>query len=194
MTQRFRENGEALSLTMVEAGPCVVTQVKTMEKDGYTAVQFGFGIKNHINKPLEGHLKAAGKVAVLCELRVTPEDLAAYEVGNTLTADSFAAGDKISVSGKTKGRGFQGVVKRHGFHGQDKGHGNKDQVRMPGSIGATDADRVFKGKRMGGRMGFTRQTTKNLKIFEVDVKNNLIYILGSVPGARNSLVEIREIK
>jgi len=194
MTQRFRESGEVLPLTIIQAGPCVVTQVKTAIKDGYTAVQVGFGTKNHINKSLEGHLKANGKVAVLREFRVEDIDTGEYEVGKKLEAGIFEAGELVEIAGKSKGRGFAGVVKRHGFHGQDKGHGNKDQLRMPGSIGATDAARVLKGTRMGGRMGMDRVTTRKMKIFEVDAANNLIYIVGPVPGARNSLVEIRGAK
>lgn len=190
MTQHFLENGEMLPLTAILAGPCVVTQIRTTEKDGYSAVQVGFGKKNHVNKPMEGHLKAAGKVAVLREFRLNA-DSEEYKVGDKIEVDVFEAGDKAKIIGHSKGRGFAGVVKRHGFHGQDKGHGNKDQLRMPGSIGATDADRVFKGTRMGGRMGMEQVTVKNVKIFEVDKAKNLVYVIGPVPGARNSLVEIR---
>jgi len=190
MMQKFKETGEVVPVTVVSAGPCVITQIKVQNKDGYEAVQVGFGEKKKINKPLKGHLKNLGNFRYLREFRLSSNELEKIKVGDKINVDIFKPGDKIQVVGISKGKGFQGVVKRHGFHGQDAGHGNKDQLRAPGSIGATDAARVFKGKKMAGRMGNDRVTVKNLKIFEIDKDRNLLYIMGAVPGARNGLVLI----
>lgn len=187
MTQKFLENGHVVPVTAVKAGPCTITQVKG-EKEGYTAVQVGFGSKRVINKPLAGHLKDLGNFRYVREFRLA--DTANFEKGKVFDVTSFEAGDNLKVTATSKGKGFQGVVKRHGFHGSPASHGHKDQLRMPGSIGATDAARVFKGTRMGGHMGVDTVTVTNLELVEVDVDNGILYIKGAVPGHRNSLVAI----
>jgi len=191
MSQQFKEAGEIVPITLIEAGPCLVTQIKTKEKDGYQAVQVGFGAKKKINKPLQGHLKDLGKFKYLREFKVN--DLNNYKVGDKIDVSIFKPGEKIQASGTSKGRGFQGVVKRHHFHGSPATHGHKDQLRMPGSIGATAPQRVFKGRRMPGRMGGDRVTIKNLEIVEVKPMENLLVVKGAVPGAKNSLLEIRSL-
>lgn len=188
MSQRFKEDGTVIPVTLVAAGPCKVTQVKTKEKDGYNAVQIGFGFKKKINKPLAGHLKELENFSYLKEVRVEkPED---YKRGQEITLSIFAPGDKVKVIGSSKGKGFAGVVKRHGFHGHPPTHGHKDAERMPGSIGSGGIQRVFKGLRMAGRMGGERVTIKNLEIVEIDKKNNVLALKGAIPGARGSLVMI----
>lgn len=187
MTQKFLEDGKVVPVTVVKAGPCTVTQVKG-DKEGYKAVQVGFGKKRVINKPLAGHLKDLGNFRYLREFRLA--DTANFEKGKVFDVTAFEAGDNLQVTAVSKGKGFQGVVKRHGFHGSPATHGHKDQLRMPGSIGATDAARVFKGTRMGGHMGVDTVTVKNLELVEVDAENGLLYIKGAVPGHRNSLVTI----
>jgi large subunit ribosomal protein L3 len=190
MTQLFKEDGKVIPVTSVLAGPCVITQIRQEEKDGYTAVQTGFGKCNKINKPLKGHLKDLGNFAKLREFRVSPQDVANLAVGQEISVSTFDKGDKVKVIGVTKGMGFQGVVKRHGFHGQNKTHGTKDQLRMPGSIGSTGPARVFKGTRMGGHMGSQQSTLKDLEIIEIDLEKNILYIKGGLPGSRNSLILI----
>jgi large subunit ribosomal protein L3 len=201
MTQVWKGD-EAIAVTRVQAGPCVVTQVKDEKKDGYRAVQIGYGEKKEKNiaKPQLGHLKKAGvNSRYLREFKIaidTPngakerQDEASLKVGDKVDVGTFEAGDNIKVTGISKGKGFQGVVKRHGFHGQDASHGTKDQLRMPGSIGATGPAHVFKGVRMPGRMGGDRVSLSNLEIVEVDKENNILLIKGAVPGARNGLVLI----
>ena len=193
MTQIFKEDGIVVPVTRIQAGPCVVTQVKTEKKDGVNAVQIGFGSQKmfRLTKPELGHLKGLSKdkkttARFLRDVRV--EENHELKRGDTFTVKIFESGDKVQVMGKAKGRGFQGVVKRHGFHGSPASHGHKDQLRMPGSIGATDAARVFKGTRMGGHMGDNQVTVKNLEIIKVDPENNILFIKGAVPGARNGLV------
>jgi large subunit ribosomal protein L3 len=187
MTQKFLVDGRVIPVTVVKAGPCTVVQVKG-DKDGYSAVQIGFEQKKKANKPMAGHLKGLSNFRVLREFRVAKiEDFAR---GKVFDVTSFQAGDHLTVTATSKGKGFQGVVKRHGFHGSPASHGHKDQLRMPGSIGATDPARVFKGTRMAGHMGVDTVTVKNLELIEVDPKNNLLFIKGAVPGARNSLVKI----
>jgi large subunit ribosomal protein L3 len=195
MTQIFKEDGIVVPVTRIQAGPCVVTQVKTEKKDGVSAVQIGFGSQKmfRLTKPELGHLKGLSKdkkttVRFLRDVRV--EENHELKRGDVFTVKTFESGDKIQVMGTAKGRGFQGVVKRHGFHGSPASHGHKDQLRMPGSIGATDAARVFKGTRMGGHMGDNQVTVKNLEIIKVDSENNIIFVKGAVPGARNGLVLI----
>ena len=188
MTQKFLEDGTVAPVTVVKAGPCTVTQVKG-DKEGYTAVQVGFGKKRILNKPLAGHLKGLENFRYLKEFRV--EDTANFAKGKVFDVSSFATGDNLAVTAVSKGKGFQGVVKRHGFHGSPASHGHKDQLRMPGSIGATDAAHVFKGTRMGGRMGGDTTTVKNLELIEVDTDKNLLYIKGAVPGARNAFVIVQ---
>lgn len=178
------------AVTKVQAGPVVVSQIKTLDKDGYSAVQVAFGEKKakNLSKSVLGHLKNLGSFRYLKEFRVDAKEVADLKVGDKIKAETFAVGDKVTVTGWSKGRGFAGVVKRHGFHGQDKTHGNKDQLRMPGSIGAGGVQRVFKGIRMGGHMGDHQTSAHNIEIIKIDEENNVIYLNGSVPGARGSLV------
>ncbi len=179
---------ERKAVTRVQAGPAVVVQIKTKDKDGYTAVQLGFGNKKiaNIAKPQIGHMKGLGNFRYLKEFRVA--ETGNLQVGDKIGATTFAVGDKVKVTGWTKGRGFAGVVKRHGFHGQDKTHGNKDQLRMPGSIGAGGVQRVFKGVRMGGHMGDAPATFQNIKIIAVDEINNILFLEGGLPGGRGGLL------
>ena len=188
MTQRFNDAGRAIPVTAVEVGPCVVTQLKTVDNDGYTAVQIGYQPSKIMKKPQSGHLKGLNSLRHLREFRIN-NDLE-LKRGDTITASVFQPGDKVSVVGTSKGKGFQGVVKRHGFAGGKGSHGDKDQLRMPGSIGATDPGRVFKGTRMAGQMGNQQSTVQDLEIIEVDTENNILYIKGAVPGARHGLLQI----
>ncbi|MDR3547823.1 MAG: 50S ribosomal protein L3 [Candidatus Pacebacteria bacterium] len=191
MTQLFDEQGRVWAGTVLSAGPVTVTQVKTPETDGYSAVQVGYDTQKpeRLNKAQIGHLK--GKAfKVLKEFQVeNPSDFA---VGSEITLDTFAPGDGVEVIGTSKGRGFAGVVKRHGFHGGRRTHGQKHSEREPGSIGGGGraGGRVAKGLRMGGRMGSDRVTVKNLKVLHVDAKNGQIIVSGAIPGAPGSLVEI----
>lgn len=187
MTQIFAEDGRVVPVTVVSAGPCTIVQVKG-EKDGYKAVQVGYGDKKKLNKPLAGHLKGLNNFRYLKEFRLENADT--FEKGKVFDVSTFVVGDKLKVNAVSKGKGFQGVVKRHGFHGSPASHGHKDQLRMPGSIGATDAARVFKGLRMAGRMGGDSVTVDNLELVKIDPENNLLYIKGAVPGARNTLVTV----
>ena len=198
MTQVW-QGDKVVAVTRVQAGPCTVVQVKTDEKDGYSAVQVGYGERKEKNiaKPQLGHLKKLEVRSKKLEvnLRYLREfrcgDLVKdLKIGDVIDVSSFVVGDKIQVTSTSKGKGFQGVVKRHGFHGQDKTHGTKDQLRMPGSIGATGPAHVFKGQKMPGRMGGDRVTVKGLEVVEVDKENNVLLVKGAVPGARNGLVLI----
>lgn len=195
MTQVWRGE-KVIAVTRVQAGPCPVVQLKTEAGDGYGAVQLGFGFRKekNIKKPQTGHLKKTGMVPndgknlrYLREFRCETENLKA---GDVIAVDTFATGDTVKVVGTSKGKGFQGGVKRHGWHGHNTSHGTKDQVRTSGSIGAGGIQHVLKGMRMAGRMGNSRSTVSNLKIVEIDRENNVLYISGAVPGARNSLVLI----
>ena len=178
------------AVTAVKVGGCRVIQTKNIDTDGYKAVQLGFGDKKlkNLAKPLVGHMKGLGSFKYLKEIRLDDKENSSLVAGDFIAADTFAPGDKVIVTGWSKGRGFAGVVKRHGFHGQDKTHGNKDQLRMPGSIGAGGVQRVFKGRRMAGHMGDAQITSHNIEIIEVDSENNILYLGGSVPGARHGLV------
>jgi large subunit ribosomal protein L3 len=194
MTQIFDEQGEVVPVTVIEAGPCFVTQVKTQENDGYQAIQVGFGeVKpRRLTKGQRGHLEGNDLplLRYLREIRVKDETV--YEVGQRITVDIFAAGERVDVVGKSKGRGFAGTVKRHGFHRQPKTHGQSDRERAPGSIGATTGTgRVFKGKRMAGRMGNARVTSENLLVALVDPERNLLALRGSVPGPKGGLVLVK---
>ncbi len=196
MTQIFDESGRSIPVTVVNAGPCYVAQVKTMENDGYRAVQLGFSEmkEKHAKKPLVGHLKKAD----LKPLRYLKEfDLSLdekVEVGSELTVEMFREGEEVLISGYTKGRGFQGVMKRHGFSGGNKTHGQSDRLRAPGSIGQSSSpSRVFKSIKMAGRMGNNRVTVSSVHIVKVDVERNLLFIKGPLPGTSNSLVEIKKI-
>jgi len=191
-TQLFTESGETVGVTAVEVGPCVVTQVKTTDTDGYEAIQLGFGEVKRLNNPRKGHLNAAGNL--FRHLReVDAEDVSEFEVGQRLDASTFEVGQKIDAVGLSKGRGFAGGVKRHGFHGGPKTHGQSDRHRAPGSIGAgSTPGRVLKGHRMAGHMGNSRFTVRNLEVVSADLERNLLFVKGSVPGAHNSLVMIRK--
>jgi len=191
MTQVFSSGGEARGVTVVEAGPCVVVQIKTKEKDGYGAIQIGFGARKRINDPLRGHMKRLGQFQFLREIRV--DDANAYEIGQKIGAELFEEGDVVDVTGKSKGKGFAGGIKRHHFHGGPKTHGQSDKHRSPGSIGSgTTPGRVRKGLRMAGHMGDEQVTVKNLKVFESNPARGLLLIEGAVPGAVNGLVRVRK--
>lgn len=194
MTQIFNEDGVLTPVTVLQAGPCVVTQVKTMDNDGYEAIQVGFGEirEKLVNKPVTGQFKKAGVEVkrFLREFRF--ENSTEYTVGQEIKADIFAAGDKIDATATSKGKGFQGAIKRHGQSRGPMGHGSKFH-RHAGSNGAcSDPSKVFKGKKMPGQMGHVTITTQNLEIVKVDVENNLILVKGCVPGPKKSMVEIRE--
>ena len=193
MTQVYDEQGIMTPVTVVEAGPCVVTQVKTKANDGYEAIQVGYGDrkKKHLTKPLEGHFTRA-KVEpkrILAEFDMIPGF--EYKLGQEFTVSLFKPGEYVDVSGKSKGRGFAGVIKRHNFSTQPKTHGTKNTYRRPGSIGqASDPSRVFKGMKMAGHYGNAKITLPNVEIMQVDKENNQILLKGSVPGARNGIVYI----
>lgn len=187
MSQIYSDDGIVTPVTLVQAGPCVVTDVKTEDKDGYNAVQLGFETVKRLNKPEAGHLRGMEALRHLKEFRM--DSPAEVKRGDAIDASVFTPGDTVHVSGTSKGKGFQGVVKRHGFSGSPATHGHKDQERMPGSIGPGGIQRVLKGRRMAGRMGDSRVTVTNLKVVEVR-DGGVIAIKGAVPGARNSLVEI----
>jgi large subunit ribosomal protein L3 len=191
MTRAFDETGQVVDLTLVEAGPCYVTQLRTEERDGYVAAQIGYEETKRLNRPQQGHLKNAPKLRHLREVPVdTVDELA---VGTKVDASLFQPGDRVDVIGTSKGRGFAGVVKRHGFSGGPKTHGQSDRHRAPGSVGSgTTPGRVFKGMRMAGRMGGERVTVKHLRVVQVDTERNLIALEGSVPGARNGLLLMRK--
>lgn len=193
MTQVFTKDGKRVPVTVLKVGPCIILQKKTIETDGYNALQLGFDEKpaNRVNKPMLGHVRKAGKGAFreIFEFRV--DDVADYTVGDALDLSEFAEGEKITVTGTSKGRGFQGVMKRHGFAGGRETHGGMAR-RAPGSIGqCAYPGKVFKGHRMAGHMGNRRVTIKNLEVVEVDQQNNLLLVRGAVPGANNNTVLIR---
>ncbi len=192
MSQRFRADGTVVPVTLLQADPCKVTQVKTPDKDGYTAVQIGCGREKHPTKALQGHLKNAGGVfKTLREFCVA--DSAPYKVGEGIDLAQFKAGEFVEVTGMSKGKGFQGVVKRHHFAGGPKTHGQKDQLRMPGSIGGGGRNckgHVIKGMRMGGHMGTDQVTVKNLEVIEVDAAKGVLALKGAVPGARGSIIVV----
>ncbi len=191
MTQVFRTDGSVVPITRIQAGPCVVTQIKTKDKDGVNAVQIGFGErkKYRVAQPQQGHLKGLAMVRFMREANLGDE-ASALKRGDVFSTKIFAPGDTVAVIGWSKGKGFQGVVKRHGFHGGPKSHGHKDNLRMPGSIGAGGVQRVFKNVRMGGHMGDAQITVKNLEVISVDPEKNILSIKGAVPGARGGLVFI----
>ncbi len=194
MTQIFDEKGLVIPVTVIEAGPCIVAQVKTTETDGYNAIQLGYGDvkENRINRPEKGHFTKA-KLALkkhLREFRVS--EIADVVVGNEIKADVFEAGDKIDVQGTTKGKGFQGVIKRHGQSRGPMGHGSMYH-RRPGSMGSTSTPgRVFKGKKLPGHMGVQTVTIQNLDVVKVDLDKNVILVKGSVPGAKGAILKIRK--
>ncbi len=191
MTQIFEEGGLVRPVTAIEAGPCTVTQIKTPDRDGYSAIQIGFGDAKKLNKPETGHLKDLGKLRHLREVRLNSIDN--YEMGQKLDVSLFETGELVDVVGTSKGKGFAGGVKRHHFRGGPKTHGQSDRHRAPGSIGATTTPgRVYKGTRMAGHMGDVRITVQNLKVVEVDPDRNLLLVEGAVPGANNGLVFVRK--
>lgn len=191
MTQVFDETGVVYPATVIECGPNVVTQIKTEEKDGYRAVQIGFGLDKRLNRPEQGHRKASGfQSRDLREVKADNYD--DLEIGQVFKADVFKPGQMVDVTGTSKGRGFQGGVKRHGFSGGPKTHGQSDRLRAPGSIGSSATPgRVFKGTRMAGRMGNDRVTVLSLEVLRVDPERNLLVVKGSVPGHNDSLVIVR---
>ena len=194
MTQIFDEKGLVVPVTVIEAGPCVIAQVKTVETDGYNAIQLGYGDvkENRINRPEKGHFAKAKITAKkhLREFRVS--DVADAIIGNEVKADVFVAGDKIDVQGTTKGKGFQGVIKRHGQHRGPMGHGSMYH-RRPGSMGSTSTPgRVFKGKKLPGHMGVQTVTIQNLDVVKVDTDKNVILVKGSVPGPKGAILKIRK--
>lgn len=190
MTQKFTEDGSVIPVTKVTAGPCFVVQRKNAKTDGYSAIQVGFGSAKNLSKPVKGHIKNLGNFQYLKEFRVSEEQLEKLKIGDKITVNTFNPGDIVKVTGQSKGKGFQGVVRRWGFHGSLATHGHKDQLRMPGSIGATGPAHVFKGTRMGGHMGDDQVTVTNLEIVSVEPETNTIFIKGAVPGARNNLLMI----
>ncbi len=193
MTSLFTENGEQIPCTVFEAGPCPVVQVRTKENDGYSAVQVGFEeiLEKKLNKPKNGHFKKAG-VKPTRHLKEFRELKNPLNVGDILTVEQFKVGDKLRISGTSIGRGFQGVVKRHHFGGVGMTtHGQSDRQRHPGSVGQSSyPSRIIKGVRMAGRMGGKRATVRNIQVVEIIPEHNLILVKGSVPGAKNSIVEI----
>jgi large subunit ribosomal protein L3 len=194
MTQVWDEAGRLVPVTVVEAGPCVVTQVRTAEADGYSAVQIAYGAidPRKVTKPLTGHFEKAGVTPRRHLVEVRTADAAGYELGQELTAATFETGQVVDVIGTTKGKGFAGVMKRHGFHGVGASHGAHRNHRKPGSIGGcATPGRVFKGMRMAGRMGGERQTTQNLTVHAVDADKGLLLIKGAVPGPRGGVVLVR---
>ena len=193
MTQVFTDRGQAVPVTVVEAGPCVVTQIKTKTTDGYDAIQVGFGERKpkHSNKALNGHFEKAGTEAkrILAEFVPVPDY--DYKAGQHFGASLFKEGEYVDVAGTTKGHGFSGVMKRHGFAGGPKTHGQREHPRSAGSIGqASDPSRVFKGMKMAGQYGNKRMTVRNLEVVSVDMDKNLILLKGAVPGANNGIIYI----
>ena len=193
MTQVFDRQGEVHAATIIEAGPCLVTQVKTRQSDGYEAVQVGFGAARRLNSPMKGHLKKLGDLRYLREFRV--KDASAYQVGQKLGVELFQPGDKVDVIGSSKGRGFAGSVRRYGFRGGPRTHGQSDRHRAPGAIGAgTTPGRVLKGLHMAGHMGAARVTVRNLKVLESNPATGVLVVEGAVPGARRGLLTIRKAR
>ena len=191
MTQIFRDNGKVEAVTAIEAGPCAVVQVKTAAREGYNALQIGFGQAKRLSSPQRGHLKDLGQFRYLREFRA--DDIEGVQVGDRIDVSLFQAGDLVDVIGVSKGKGFAGVVKRHGFAGGPKTHGQSDRHRHPGSIGAgTSPGRVFKGTLMAGHMGSERVTVRKLEVFQTDPDRNLLLVKGAVPGASNGLLLIRK--
>ena len=194
MTQIFDENGNVIPVTVIQAGPCAVTQKKTVETDGYNAVQLGFGTvkEKHLTKAEVGHFNKAGTEFQkhLKEFRL--DDVSALNVGDVITADTFAAGDKVDVTGMTKGRGYSGVIKRWNHHHLRMTHGTGPIHRQPGSMGVIDPARIFKNKKMAGQYGNEQVTVLNLKVVKIDPEKNLIAVKGAIPGAKDGIVFIRD--
>jgi len=211
MTTIYREDGEALPVTVVQAGPCYITQIKTEKKDGYNAIQLGFEevkektkkekvngeikqVRKSVNRPYDGHFKKAGTPVLRHVVEFRVDSIEGFELGQKIDCTTFEKDATVDVIGTSKGKGFAGFIKRHGFHGGPATHGSMNH-RLPGSRGgSSDPSRVFPGQKTSGHMGFARTTQQNLKIAEVDAENNVILVKGSVPGARNSVVYIRNAK
>jgi large subunit ribosomal protein L3 len=194
MTQVWDENNRIVPVTVVKAGPCVVTQVRTPENDGYSAVQIAFGAidPRKVSKPEAGHFRKAGVTPRRYAVEIRTDDATEYTLGQEVTAETFAAGQRIDVVATTKGKGFAGVMKRHGFHGLRASHGVERKHRSPGSIGGcATPGRVFKGMKMAGRMGGVRQTTQNLTVHAVDAAQGLLLIKGAIPGPKGGVVLVR---
>ncbi|MEX1158986.1 MAG: 50S ribosomal protein L3 [Thermomicrobiales bacterium] len=191
MTQIFDETGRVIPVTVLQVGPCVVTQLKTQERDGYEAVQLGFGDSKRLNRPERGQRKAAGSSSrYLREMK--SDDTSGYEVGQVVDCSIFPVGARVDVTGTSKGKGFQGTVKRHGFAGGPKTHGQSDRHRAPGSIGSSATPgRVFKNMKMAGQMGNERKTLQGLEVVRVDPEKNLVLVRGSVPGHNDNLLIVR---
>ena len=191
MTQFFESDGKAVPVTVIEALPNVVVQVKTKETDGYEAVQLGSGTRKKVNSPMKGHLKGHGQFRYLREVKA--DKIADWEAGAKVGCEIFAEGDYVDVSGLSKGKGFAGVMKRHGFHGGPKTHGQSDRARAPGSIGSgTSPGKVWKGMRMAGHMGMNQVTVKNLKVVRSDVEKGILLVRGAVPGNEGALLKVRK--
>ena len=191
--QVFDKEGRLRGATVIEAGPCLVTQIKTEERDGYRAVQLGFGTAKHTNKPMRGHLKRLGDLRYLREFRA--DDPSQHHVGERIGAEIFQEGDQVDITGISKGRGFAGGVKRYGFRGGPRTHGQSDRHRAPGAIGAGNTPgRVFKGLHMAGHMGAERVTIRNLEVIQSDPARGILLVAGAVPGARHGLLKIRYAK
>lgn len=186
MSQIFKEDGTVVPVTLIEVKPNTVVQVKTAEKDGYTAVQLGIGAKKKVSKPMKGHLKGLSQFAMLKEFKTDSE----YKVGDTLDASVFAEGDKVRVTGQTKGKGFQGVVKRHGFRGMPASHGHHSVMRHAGSIGQRFPQHTLPGMRMAGRMGNDKFTVRGLMVVKIDAEKGIIAVKGATPGNNGSILEI----
>jgi len=193
MTRVFRDNGKSVPVSVLEVGPCYIIQIKRVDKEGYNAIQIGFQSKKdkRINKPLSGHLKAAGKGGFYLLREIKVDDIDEFELGQEINSEIFNVGDLVTVRGTSKGRGFSGVVKRWGFSGGGKTHGCRSH-RVPGSLGASATpSRVMKGKKLPGRMGNEKVTVKNLKVVDVVKEKNLLLLKGAVPGSKGSFLEVK---
>lgn len=195
MTQYFSDDGKCVAATLLSAGPITVTGVRTKERDGYEAVQVGFGtqLSSRVGKPERGALKELGTFRYIREYRPKAGGIPEVKVGDKVTVEAFTPGDAIAVTGTSKGKGFQGVVKRHGFKGGPRSHGQKHSEREAGSIGSTGQQRVSPGRRMPGRMGGDTITVRGLKVLAVDVPNNLLLVSGAIPGRRGTLIEVKAL-
>jgi large subunit ribosomal protein L3 len=190
MSQIFMDDGKVIPVSLINAGPCPVVQIKTKENDGYQAIQIGMGERKHVSKPMIGHLKKANLKSVKKLSELKPKDLGKYKVGDRLDVTIFAVGDKVSVAGWTKGRGFSGGIKRWGWHGGPATHGSMSHRRTGSNSSGSDPGRVRKGKKLAGRYGNERVTTKNLKVVKIEKEKNLIYLKGAIPGAKNGYIII----
>ncbi len=190
MTHIFDDNGNVVPVTVVEAGPCTITQIKTSLTDGYEAVQIGFSKRKHLNKAISGHLKG---VSAKHLREVKTDDISEHSIGDELNVEIFDVDELVDIIGISKGKGFAGTMKRHGFGGGPRTHGQSDRARAPGSIGGgTTPGRVYKGQKMSGHMGNERVTVKNLRIVKVDSDRNLLWLKGGIPGSTNGIITIRK--